>query len=501
MGVLAKARAQGGDFLTNNIRIMKLNAKTKRISRILSIILVVFIMISMACTSVAADSYNSFGLNTSQLDRSYFYIGGSTLNPNWDLANQNAWCLASNLSKKFNVYIVSTDINENLVKQIEYLYDNGYRDEAISYKDRWNTIRLNLSNLLNGVSSVCSSGSRLEAQNYYDELSDIQVQLISLAGEITESYQISTFTFNTPDVGSDLSSAGITILDYIWKGLGTMLRTIGTNSTNTDSLLGISWTTDDIQSIVDTVSGITKTFAYAIACILFGINVTTTSLQYEILTLRGGVKVFGRVLLVKIWIDLAIPICMYALNIINSLARQIFTAFFINNTTIFQASDLVQIDVSTNNSFLDSIINAAEGIINFFANFIVKTPALIIIVFLVIAICSVLIKVIARAFELTSLIAVSPLFFSTLVGEETKQYFKKFVSAFLSTAGYIVFVTIVYVVASKWIQQCTSATTVYGWSDLVLSVMNLLPKALIIIACCRIMRKPPKVLTSLFDGG
>lgn len=281
-----------------------------------------------------------------------------------------------------------------------------------------------------------------------------------------------------------------------------MLKNIGTNSMNTNSLLGMSWTSNDIEGIANIISSVMKTFAYAIACILFGINVTTTSLQYEILTLRGGVKVFARVLLVKIWIDLAIPICMYVLNIINSLAVQIFKMFTITNgSPIFQISDLVKFDVDTDNGILEWIIKAAESIINFFANFICKMPALAIIVILVICIVSVLIKIIARAFELTALVAVSPLFFASLVGEETKQYFKKFISAFLSTAGYIVFMAIVYVVASKWIQQCTSATLVQNPGDLVLSVLNLLPKTLIIIACCRIMKKPPKVLTSLFDGG
>lgn len=456
---------------------------------------------SIFCTSVSAVSYNSWNLITSQLDRSYFFSGGSSLDSSWPTSTQNAWIAAYNLSYTFNQYIVSTNTSTNLIEQMQYMYDNGYPNQAVAYGTRWNDIWYEITNLISDVRYTCSNGSITAAQNLCDQIRSEQDRLKNLADEITESYQITTFSFSSTDMGSNLSSSGIEVLDYLWKSLGTMLRTIGTNATNTDSLLGMSWTSSDIQAIVDTVSGLMKTFAYAIACILFGINVTTTSLQYEILTLRGGVKVFARVLLVKIWIDLAIPICIYALNIINSLARQIFTLFFVDNTSIFQMNNLVEFDVSTDNNFLESIIKAAEGIINFLANFIAKMPSLAIIIILVITICSVLIKIIARAFEITALTAISPLFFATLVGEETKRYFNKFISAFLSTAGYIVFIAIVYVVASKWIQQCTSATNVSNWTDLALSVMNLLPKALIIIACCRIMKKPPKVLTSLFDGG
>ncbi len=485
------------------INTIKLTAKNKRVSKTLAVIFVVVLLLSMAITSVGAEEYNYFSVINSQLDRSYFYQSGSSFNSSWDASKKTAWRLSCDFSQTMNFYIVSTNIEENLIDQMEYLYQNNNSSEAAAFGTRWNTIWFEVQHLINATKEICSNGgTSSQAQNLCLQIQDAQTKLNTLAQEITESYHILTSSYNYTDVGGDLQKGGIVLLNSLWQGLGDMLKNIGTNSMNTNSLLGMSWTSNDIEGIANIISSVMKTFAYAIACILFGINVTTTSLQYEILTLRGGVKVFARVLLVKIWIDLAIPICMYVLNIINSLAVQIFKMFTITNgSPIFQISDLVKFDVDTDNGILEWIIKAAESIINFFANFICKMPALAIIVILVICIVSVLIKIIARAFELTALVAVSPLFFASLVGEETKQYFKKFISAFLSTAGYIVFMAIVYVVASKWIQQCTSATLVQNPGDLVLSVLNLLPKTLIIIACCRIMKKPPKVLTSLFDGG
>lgn len=482
-----------------NINTIKAKKSNKQRSKIIAVLLIIVVFSSVFCTSVSAAT-NSWGLEVSQIDRSYFYQGGSSLDGSWSESAKNTWIAANNLSYRFNLYIVSTYTSSNLIEQMEYLYQNGYSNQAVSYGTRWNFMHTEIQNLVSNVGSACSSGSVTAAQNLYNQISDEQDRLQNLADEISTSYYTATTAENYPSIANDISISGISALNTLWNLLGNMLKTIGSNSSNTSSLLGMSWTAADIQSIANTLSGVVKTFAYAIACILFGINVTTTSLQYEILTLRGGVKVFARVLLVKIWIDLAIPICIYVLNIINSLAKQIFNLFTIDSIVLFWQNNLVTFDVQTNNGILDTIIKAAEKVINFFANFIYQLPILAITVVLIIVIVSVFIKIISRAFELTALVSISPLFFATLVGEESKHYFRKFMGSFLSTAGYIVFMAIVYAVASKWISQCTTAS-ISNVTELVKSFFSVLPRTLIIIACCRIMKKPPKVLTSLFDGG
>ncbi|MCH5296044.1 MAG: type IV secretion system protein [Ruminococcus sp.] len=483
-----------------NINTLKIKKSNKLRRKIIAILLIIIVFSSAFCTSVSAVSYNSWNLIISQIDRSYFYQGGSSLNSSWPTSTQNAWIAASNLSYTFNQYILSTNTSTNLVKQMQYMYDNGYSNQAVSYGTRWNDIWYEINDLITDVSYTCSNGSVTAAQNLCDQIRSEQDRLRNLANEITTSYYTAYTAKDYPSIANDISISGISALNTLWNMLGNILKTIGTNSANTDSLLGMSWTSGDIQGIANTVSGIVKTFAYALACILFGINVTTTSLQYEMLTLRGGVKVFARVLLVKFWIDLAIPICIYMLNMINSLAKQIFNLFTINSIVVFWQDDLIKFDVQTNNGILDTIIKATEKIINFFANFFFQLPILAITVVLIIVIVSVFIKIISRAFELTGLISISPIFFATLVSEETKHYFRKFAGAFLSTAGYMVFMAIVYAVASKWISQCSTAS-ISNVPELAQAFFSVLPRTLIIIACCRIMKKPPKVLTSLFDGG
>ena len=140
-------------------------------------------------------------------------------------------------------------------------------------------------------------------------------------------------------------------------------------------------------------------------------------------------------------------------------------------------------------------------IFNAIIEFITGFPSLILIIIMIVCIVLVIIKLVARCFELTCLVSLSPIFFATLVGEESKRYFRKFMSAFLSTAGYIAYVAIVYAVGTRWVAQATEPNLVSSLAQLFLPIISTLPRAIIIIACCRVMVKPPKVLLSLTDGG
>lgn len=262
------------------INTIKLTAKNKRLSKTLAVIFVVVLLLSIAITSVGAEEYNYFSVINSQLDRSYFYQGGgSSFNSSWDPSKKTAWRLSCDFSQAMNFYIVSTNIEENLIDQMEYLYQNNNSSEAAAFGTRWNTIWFEVQHLINATKEICSNGgTSSQAQNLCLQIQDAQTKLNTLAQEITESYHIRTSSYNYTDVGGDLQKGGIVLLNSLWQGLGDMLKNIGTNSINTNSLLGMSWTANDIEGIANIISSVMKTFAYAIACILFGINVTTTSL-------------------------------------------------------------------------------------------------------------------------------------------------------------------------------------------------------------------------------
>lgn len=465
--------------------------KSKCYTCVISIFIVVLIFFTSTLKVSAAQTerYNSWNLCVSQIDSSYFYSGGTSLSSSWDVSAQNAWILCKQLTDDFNDSVINTTVSNNSIKMMEAIYNGDYQSQAIAYGTRWNRMRNEISNLITDCSTTCAANKKSDAQALYTQIQAEYEKYNKLIEEIKESYgTLTTSNALTDPVGQ----GSVSIFNFLWNNLGSVLKTIGTNSDSADNIFGLSISNNGILNVVNSILPVIQTFAYAVAVILFGINITQTSLQYEILTLRGGIKVFARILLVKVWIDLAVPIAMYALTIINNLAQQILNIFTTGSNT-FPAYT----PITTESGSWLSVFNRFMSIL---CGSITTLPTIAILIAISISVISVFIKLISRGFELTALISLSPLFFSTLVGENTKRYFNRFISSFLSTAGYILFMSITYAVASNWISQCT--TTVIGnWGDYFKYLMNILPQSIIIIACCRIMRKPPKVLTCLLDSG
>lgn len=463
----------------------------KRINKVCFILFVISIFISFAFTSVSAAS-NSWNLCTSQIDVSYFYIGGSSLNHNWNQATINTWVASNNLSSRFNQYVICTDNKSNAIYKLEYIYNHNGSSVAVEYGTRWNNLRSDIQQLVFDTQRTCPLNDQNKSTNLKNQISASNNNLTELINDIDSAYALAEL--NKTNIFEQLSNPAALSVNTLWKTLGVEIQ--GYSGRYNNQALPII-TSTDIENIVNRIAPIVKTFAYALACILFGINVTTTALQYELLTVRGGVKIFARVIFVKIWIDLAIPICLYIFNLINYLANSIMNTFAFSAAQVMPVEN---IDFQTSNSWLDGIFNILKWFANFFINIIMLLPRGIIAVILFVCIIKVFVKLISRLFEVTCLTAVSPIFFSALVGDTTVRYFRKFISAFLSTTAYILFMGITYAVATQWIASCSATITVHG-SAIFKEFLMYLPKTFIVIAACRVMSKPPKVLTSLFDGG
>lgn len=510
--------------MQNNLRIIGQQKQNKRLCRFLSLIIVVLILMSSAMMAVSAAiteeselGEHRFGLVVKQVDPGYFYsVDHSGINKdNWSIIRQRCYYSCQSLVTAFNNYIIETNYNKNIIKQIEYCYDHGYSTEAADLGSKYNLIRTHVSDALNDTKQLVGysessipvvNGEEVtteQYQNLYSIIANQFNELYSLAKEVSALYNsvkqeedYKRTAGDNPAVNAINNSKSLT--NRLWSLLGGVILDFGSGNSSASNFLGISVSSQSIEQTANKLSSIFKTLAYAVAVILFGVNITTTSLQNEILTLRGGVKVFARVILVKIWIDLAIPICIYVINIFNGITSQILTQFNVSSSGNVFANDFIY-NTSNTSSGLEIIVGYIKSI--FEAIKILLTGSPILILFLVMAICIVIVmvKMVARVFELTCLVAVSPVFFATLVGEESKRYFRKFISAFLSTAGYIVFVSITYIIATTWVAQ-NSPNTVMTANALLDNTIKVLPCAIIIIACCRVVVKPPKVLTSLLDG-
>lgn len=472
------------------------NIKEKRIKRrkikVVSILFVVITLVFSSISSAFAAS-NSWGLITSQIDGSYFYWGVST--SGWSVIRQRCRIDAQQLVSDFNTSVVDTNPDNNIVTQLEYVYLKEDANTAIQFGTKWNTLYSGISNLIEDVEQLCGASDNPpkingkevtvgEYQALLNQITEYRTKLDELKVEIKQAYV--SASYNPADASISLYNDSFDIFTSAWNQIGILIKTIGSGETDTSNWFGMSWTTDNMKTIADTVSVATKTFAYALAVVLFGLNVSESALQFELTELKGWIKIFARLILVKFWIDLSINILLYILNMLNFLSKTIFDYFTISSILpIFAVT--YDNDVSNNYSNgLGSLINLASSLIGIL-------PMLILIGLLIFCVLSVVVKIIARAFELTALIAISPPFFACLVGENTKSYFKSFIGAFLSTAAYTLYIAIVYAVATMWIAECTN--TIHSANPFML----ILPVALIIIACCNLMRKPPKVLTSLIE--
>lgn len=496
--------------MNKNLRDSEQLKRNRRLCKVLSVILVVLMCFSSVFMVVAART-TAWNLQISQVSTDYFVSIGFGGSPNyeWSIIRQRCFLYCKDLIRTYNDYTTNRDINFNLVKELDYCYNNGYSSEAVSIGNRWNTIYYHVIDALNDTKQLVGYGSAAlpkingkevtvdQYQNLYNTISKQFDELNSIANEIRNLYQMTISGDASNSATGNVFGDSGSVLNFLWNRLGSAIKDIGAGSGNRNSFLGLTISSNSIKTIAESLSGVIKTFAYAIAVILFGVNLTTTALQNEILTLRGGVKVFARVLFVKIWVDLAIPICIYALNIINSLAVQVLN----NISTGGKIMNDYHPQMQTNSgNVFDAVIAFLKEILFFFVNLVASIPSTLVIIVMVICIIKVYIKMVARCFELTCLVALSPLFFATLVGEESKRYFRRFISAFLSTAGYIIYVAIVYSVATQWLASI-APPTITDITSFFENMKSLLPRTIILIACCRVMTKPPKVLLSLTDGG
>lgn len=503
-----------------NLNIINQKRRNKRLCRIFSVLIILLMFISTTVLTVSADSADLFNLDTyemdkTQIDMSYFYaLGrGGDCYTSWEVTRQRCFYMCKLLVNKLNSALTAYDPGDNVVtmmnvygfgKDYPEKVDVTHLEELKELIKKWNSLKYQINEVYTDTRSMCGrtagkgmvNGKEVTLAEYQNLLASIEKKLSELDEfilDLRDNISNDSTNYNSGTVLVESTS----VVNFLWSQFSGVIRAFGSSSGAVDNFLGITVTTSGMENVANVVAGVTKTFAYALAVVLFGINITTTALQYEILTLRGGIRVFGRVLLVKFWIDLAIPICVYILNIINSLARQVISTLGAYYTQSQWTQYTEKIDDSWSFGIIGKVIKAIQKIFTLLTDIVYAIPRFILTIIIAVCIILVFIKFIARALELTCLVSLSPLFFATLVGEDSKRYFRRFMSAFLSTAGYIVYVSIVYAVGTSWINGVQASP----FPNLLNNLLADIPRAIIIIGCCRAMVKPPKVLLSLADGG
>jgi hypothetical protein len=239
----------------------------------------------------------------------------------------------------------------------------------------------------------------------------------------------------------------------------------------------------DSTSPLSKAADVMRIFAYSLVLLFFAVTIVEQSIKYEIFTLKGIARIFGRLLLAKIIIDLSTTVCLIIIKIVGYLT--------------FKILDSAQITV---NIFPDIYLKASKTkiigpIIDLLVGIIVGFIFLLIILLVLIPICIVLMKLVMRSIELAVLMTVAPAFFACLSTDVTKEYFKKFMSIFLQVACQTLFMVIPIVVCAN--HFTSEPVQMNGLSALVATLRDIMPNILIFTAMLIMMIKPPKVLTNL----
>ena len=283
----------------------------------------------------------------------------------------------------------------------------------------------NWKTALDKAKKVINTGSVYEVDNVYSQMQ--QQHNLALEQPLISS--------EASAILLDVSSSMSDFLNWLLKGIGGLLtHDFGTQNPSSD-FQGF-----DVKGFVDEYSPIFIIFANAMLILLFGVNILSTALQYELFTLKGAVRTLAHFFFSKIWIDLSCQICLLAVGV----AREMLTSVISKSNEILE---------NINFSFAFSY-NSGVPVVGAVFDFLVMAVVMIVIFLLFIPLLVFLIRVIIKLFvmnfELAAMTAMSPVFFACLVGEETKRFFQNFFTTFLGILVELVFMGIVYAAFVSW---------------------------------------------------
>lgn len=223
---------------------------------------------------------------------------------------------------------------------------------------------------------------------------------------------------------------------------------------------------------------------YSLVLVFFASNLIENSIKYEIFTLKGGVQLFGRLLISKLIIDMSGTICIYIMNICTNIS----TAVFGDSVKILEWSKPSIGEVAR------SDLPFVGEVVDLLLTILMIIPVIIIALAMITAAAIIMIKLVLRSLELSLLIVISPAFFACYSSEITKPYFKNFITTFIQCAAQIVFMSVVYFIGTEVMEN---VTTPESSTELFMVFVERSKIAIIALAIAIMMVKPPKILTNL----
>ena len=394
--------------------------------------------------------------------------------------------IIENYTVKVKVQHTLSDIN-TLIDKVDTWTANSIqgdmwdkiKDWTPENSEHWSEYPFHYESYQNAYDKAKSSNT--DGNKNYDTLySDLETEFSKLQ-KLVNSGHVS------PDLNDGDSPIGIAnAVFWLYKGLLNVMtdtfKSLSDSSVTSTVMYGF-----DYNSVADTIFPLFKIFAYALIIIFTGVNALETALQYEMFTMRGGVKILARLTFAKIWVDISLIVCRGIVAIATDWLGQI---------TRLTADITNSIDVGVSLQHSDAWI--VGWIIDFFNGVLLAAGILLILLPLVVLILIMFVKLFIRSFELAMLQCVSPIFFACLTGEATKQYFKRFILTYISVVVEVVFMAVIWYIYVEYLNQAfsvsTQANTVLEMLSLEGGIINFF---MVSVGAYILMIKPPQVLKNL----
>ena len=368
---------------------------------------------------------------------------------------------------------------------------------CIELLDTYHTsIQMVLDNAANALIGINTDTLERTEEKWQNAANKIQEHRDSIAS-MDELYNGLLSSCNT--MSDTVSSSGSKVIDAInvvGDGINLMWNDLGTTITGATSATGgstITFAGHDIgasfDTFIDSAVVVTKAFGYGIAIICFGIGFTNEAVAFELGTERGWLKVFGQLLLAKIWVDVSVNICRGVYNIILSIASQIMS--ITPGVTLLQP-----VTSPSGDGAISSLLIWFTDLIGWLVPVL---PLAAISIIILVCLCKMYIKLIVRNFEITCLMCVSPLFFATLASSATSSFFRRFISSFISVIAQILWMGITYSLTTTIISDITAPATSIDIVNVWVYIWNLILVPIVLCAATNMIDKPSAELKNLIS--
>ena len=398
--------------------------------------------------------------------------------------------IIKNYTVKVKVEHTLADIN-TLINKIDTWYSNSVQGDMEEKLKNWSSDNDHYSEYPFSYEDYSKAyfaalNSNFDGNTDYDKLySDLETQFRKLQNLVNSGYVSPELDKGDSPIG--FVNSYFDCYKYFINGINDCFLAMAGNPSS-DGGLSSTFFSFDFDNAVNTIFNIFKVFAYSIVIILAGVNALESALQYEMFTMRGGVKILARLVFAKIWVDLSLVICRSIIKISMDLLLKITSL-----TDDIMSALNIGIHIESSNIWV------IGWLVDFFNGALICICVSLVLLPLLILVIAIYIKLFIRLFDLSLLQTVSPVFFACLTGESTKQYFRKFIMTYISVVVEVLFMAVIWYF---YIQYTGSLFTDNG-----LTINNIadifgtefLSLILVSFAVSILVLKPPRILKSLVE--